>query len=43
MPVIELLWVLKNKAEGLPGNISSGLLDRVSSGTTLKSWIVKID
>lgn len=43
MPIVELLWVLKSKAEGSIINVSEGLLDRIASGPTLKSWIKKIE
>jgi hypothetical protein len=33
---VELLLILKNKAEGASTKISQGLLDRIASGSTLK-------
>jgi hypothetical protein len=43
MPIIELLYILKSRAEGVAVSISQGLLDRVAAGPTLKSWVRKID
>ena len=43
MPLVELLWILKNKAEGSVVTASEKLKNKVFQDPTLKSWIKIIE